>query len=74
MCSHIVKNKTEDIVLDEERVAEGLQHKVLHERLGGILRVPREHQQLILRKKSIKTPTLLENQTFIKLKAKPNMF
>jgi len=32
-----VKNKTENIVLNEERIAEGLQHKVLHERLGGVL-------------------------------------
>ena len=40
MCSvgsNIVKNKAEDIVLNEEGVAQGLQHKVLHEGLGRVL-------------------------------------
>ena len=35
--SNVVKNEAEDIVLDEEGVAQGLQHKVLHEGLGGVL-------------------------------------
>ena len=35
--SNIVKNEAEDIMLDEEGVAQGLQHKVLHEGLGGVL-------------------------------------
>ena len=42
MGSNVVKNEAEDIVLDEEGVAQGLQHKVLHEGLGGVL-----HQQKI---------------------------
>ena len=37
MGSDVVKNEAEDIVLDEEGVAQGLQHKVLHEGLGGVL-------------------------------------
>ena len=37
MGSDIVKNEAEDIVLDEEGVAQGLQHKVLHEGLGRVL-------------------------------------
>ena len=35
--SNVVKNEAEDIVLDEEGVTQGLQHKVLHEGLGGVL-------------------------------------
>ena len=35
--SDIVKDKAEDIVLDEEGVTQGLQHKVLHEGLGRVL-------------------------------------
>ena len=35
--SNVVKNEAEDIVLDEEGVAQGLQHKVLHEGLGRIV-------------------------------------
>ena len=49
--SNIVKNKAEDIVLDEEGVAQGLQHKVLHEGLCGVL------EQLI----SIPFDTVLSN-------------
>ena len=37
MGSDIVKNEAEDIVLDEEGVTQGLQHKVLHEGLGRVL-------------------------------------
>ena len=37
MSSNIVKNKTEDVVLDEEGVGRWLQHKVLHEGLRRIL-------------------------------------
>ena len=37
VCGDIVKNKAENIVLDEEGVAQGLQHKVLHEGLGRVL-------------------------------------
>ena len=40
VCCNIVKNKAEDIVLDEEGVAQGLQHKVLHEGLGRVLCMP----------------------------------
>ena len=37
MGSNVVKNKAEDIMLDEEGVAQRLEHKVLHEGLGGVL-------------------------------------
>merc|ERR1719192_26483 len=37
MSSNIVKNKTEDVVLDKEGVGRWLQHKVLHEGLRRIL-------------------------------------
>ena len=37
MGSDVVKNEAEDIVLDEEGVTQGLQHKVLHEGLGRVL-------------------------------------
>jgi len=35
--SNVVKNKAEDIMLDEEGVAQRLEHKVLHEGLSGVL-------------------------------------
>ena len=46
--SDIVKDKAEDIVLDEEGVTQGLQHKVLHEGLRRILNLSSWACELIL--------------------------
>ena len=63
MGSNIVKNKAEDIVLDEEGVAQGLQHKVLHEGLGGVL-----EQQI-----SIPFDTILSNSLTISSNFTPHL-